>query len=230
MVRHTYRSFLSTKRGITMATMQKMLNINAPAQKVFEHLTDSTCLPRLRSLVTGTLIVLLLSGLALALGPAPRASAMAENDGDGHVYVLNNDLSGSNSITAFSREEDGSLTLLGTTSIGGLGSLASFGLINAGTQGSLILTHDEGTRLFAVDAGSDQISVVNVQQGQLSLAGAFSSGGVGPISLSYHDGLLYVLNAANGSTASATVAGFKVDEVGDLHPIPGATRLLSTAH
>src|SRR6266568_8626184 len=151
MVRHTYRSFLSTKRGITMATMQKMLNINAPAQKVFEHLTDSTCLPRLRSLVTGALIALLLSGMALALGPGPHASAMAENDGDGHVYVLNNDLSGSNSITAFSREEDGSLTLLGTTAIGGLGSLAAFA---DGTQGSLILSN-ERTRLFAVDAGSD---------------------------------------------------------------------------
>jgi len=227
MVRHTYRSFLSTKRGITMATMQKMLNINAPAQKVFEHLTDSTCLPRLRSLVTGTLIALLLSGLALALGPAPRASAMAENGGDGHVYVLNNDLSGSNSITAFSREEDGSLTLLGTTSIGGLGSLAAFGLINAGTQGSLILTHDEGTRLFAVDAGSDQISVVDVHNGHLSPSGVFSSGGAGPVSLSYRDGLLYVLNAANASTKAANVAGFHVDDEGTLHPIAGATRPLS---
>src|SRR5947209_2107605 len=98
-----------------MATMQKMLNINAPVQKVFEHLTDSTPLPRLRSLVTGALIALLLSGLALALGPGPRASALAENGGDGHVYVLNNDLTGSNSITAFSREVDGSLSVIGST-------------------------------------------------------------------------------------------------------------------
>jgi len=210
-----------------MATMQKMLNINAPAQKVFEHLTDSTCLPRLRPLVTGALIALLLSGLALAPGPAPRASAMAENGGDGYVYVLNNDLTGSNSITAFSREEDSSLTLLGTTSIGGLGSLAAFGLINAGTQGSLILTHDEGTRLFAVDAGSDQISVVDVHNGHLSLSGIFSSGGAGPVSLSYRDGLLYVLNAANASTQAANVAGFHVDDEGTLHAIAGATRPLS---
>ena len=39
------------------------------------------------------------------------------------MYVLNNDLSGSNSITILTREEDGTLKLLGTTSIGGLGSL-----------------------------------------------------------------------------------------------------------
>jgi 6-phosphogluconolactonase len=223
-----------------MATMQKVLNIDAAVRTVFKHLTDSTCLPwhgrkdgtylrppRLRSLVTGALIALLLSGLALALGPGPRASAMAESDGDGHVYVLNNNLSGSNSITVFSREEDGSLTLLSTTFIGGQGNLAAFA---DGTQGSLILTHDEGTRLFAVDAGSDQISVVDVHNGNLSPSGVFSSGGAGPVSLSYRDGLLYVLNAANASTKAANVAGFHVDDEGTLHPIGGATRPLSAPH
>ncbi len=74
-----------------------------------------------------------------------------------------------------------------------------------------------------------RFSVVDVHDGQLSLEGVFPSGGVGPISLSYHDGLLYVLNAANGSTASANVVGFKVDDEGDLHPITGATMPLSTA-
>jgi len=52
------------------------------------------------------LLALLVSGLALLLMPAPRASALANND-DGHVYVLNNDLVGSNSITVFNREEEG---------------------------------------------------------------------------------------------------------------------------
>ena len=143
------------------------------------------------------------------------------------MYVLNNDLSGSNSITVFNREEDGSLTLLGTISIGGLGSLTAFA---DGTQGSLILTHDERTRLFAVDAGSDQISVVNVQEGHLSLAGVFASGGAGPVSLSYQDGLLYVLDAANGRAEAANVAGFHVDDKGMLHPIAGATQPLSSSH
>jgi 6-phosphogluconolactonase (cycloisomerase 2 family) len=144
----------------------------------------------------------------------------------GHVYVLNNDLSGSNSLTVFNRAADGSLSLLGTTSIGGLGSLAAFA---DGTQGSLILT-GKGTRLFAVDAGSNQISVVNVHDGRLSLAGVFASGGDGPVSLTYRDGLLYVLNAANASQASANVAGFHVDANGKLHPIAGATRPLSAPH
>jgi 6-phosphogluconolactonase len=221
-----------------MLSMPLALDIDASGQKMFRRLTDPERRRRseevtrmrpavLRSFVTCTLIALLVSGLALLLVPAPRASALANNKDNGHVYVLNNGLVGSNSITVFNRQEDGSLKLQGTTSIGGLGSLVAFA---DGTQGSLILARDEGTRLFAVDAGSNQISVVDVHHGHLSLEGVFPSGGVGPISLSYHDGLLYVLNAANGSAASANVAGFKVDAEGDLHPIAGATRLLSTAH
>ncbi len=141
-------------------TTQKPLAIHAHAQKVGDPLASPKGReekPRmhpisLHSLVAGTLIALLLSGMALLFAPASHASAMAENDTEGYVYVLNNNLVGSNSITIFSREEDGSLTLSGTTSIGGMGSVLAFA---DGTQGSLIITHDEGTRLFAVDAGSD---------------------------------------------------------------------------
>ena len=220
-----------------MPTMHTLLDLDVPAQKMFKRLTNpergrsSEEVTRMRRagfrpLVTCALTALLVSGLALLLVPTPRASALANNDDDGHVYVLNNDLVVSNSITVFNRAEDGSLKLQGTTAIGGLGSVVAFA---DGTQGSLILTHDAGTRLFAVDAGSDQISVVDVYNGQLSLEGVFSSGGIGPVSLSYHDGLLYVLNAANGSKSSANVAGFRVDNEGDLHPIKGATMPLSTA-
>jgi len=216
-------------------TTQKPLAIHAHVQKVGDLLASPRGReerPRmrpiyLRSLVAGALIALLLSGMALLFAPASHASAMAENDTDGYVYVLNNNLVGSNSITVFGREEDGSLTLSGTTSIGGTGSVLAFA---DGTQGSLIITHDEGTRLFAVDAGSDQISVVNVHNGHLSLAGVFASYGAGPVSLTYHDGLLYVLNAANGRTSAANMAGFHVDEEGELHYIPGSTRTLSVPH
>jgi hypothetical protein len=111
-----------------------------------------------RLLVTCALIALLLCGFALLPGTSLHAWAMALHHVDGHVYILNNNLSGSNSITVFNREEDGSLALSGSTSIGGLGSVAAFA---DGTQGSLFITHDERTRLFAVDAGSNQISVVD---------------------------------------------------------------------
>ena len=189
----------------------------SPVQRVFK---------RGRSPVMLTGIALLICALALLTGPVSHASARSLGGDGGYVYVLNNDLSGSNSITTFARNAEGSLKLLGVTPIGGLGSLAAFA---DGTQGSLILT--PGERLFAADAGSDQISVVNALHGHLSLVGVFSSGGVGPVSLTYRDGLLYVLNAANASsTTAANVAGFRVDGAGKLHPIAGATKPLSTAH
>jgi len=178
----------------------------------------------LRSPITCGFIALLLSGLILFFGPGAHALAMSQHSTDGHVYVLNNDLGGPNSITVFNREEDGLLSLSGTTSIGGAGSVAAFA---DGTQGSLILTPDR-TRLFAVDAGSDQISVVNVHNGHLSVAGVFPSGGSGPVSLTYQNGLLYVLDAANASTAAGNIAGFHVSADGTLHPIAGATQPLSS--
>jgi 6-phosphogluconolactonase (cycloisomerase 2 family) len=139
---------------------------------------------------------------------------------------LNNNLSGTNSITVFSRADDGAVTPVDATDIGGRGSLAAFA---DGTQGSLIRTR-EGTRLFAADAGSDQISVIDVDDRKLSLVGIFPSGGAGQVSLTYHGGLLYVLNAANASASAANVTGFHVDEDGGLHSIDGSTRLLRGPH
>ena len=164
---------------------------------------------------------------SLALLPSAGAAEEVEHHAAGHVYVLNNNLSGQNSITVFARAHDGALRQVGSTPIGGLGSLAAFA---DGTQGSLISTAN-GQRLFAVDAGSDQISVVDVEDGELDLVGVFPSGGAGPVSLTFDDGLLYVLNAANANpAAAANVAGFRVDRKGHLTPIPGATRPLSSAH
>src|SRR5947207_4410515 len=126
---------------------------------------------RVRLFFPFVLIVVFLPVLAMLLKPVPHVLALAEHGADGYVYVLNNNVSSSNSITVFARNEVGSLSLLRTTSIGGLGSVTAFA---DGTQGSLIITHDERTRLFAVDAGSDQISVLKVQNGHLSLRGVFA--------------------------------------------------------
>src|SRR2546421_12204700 len=104
-----------------MVPVQEVLDIDAPGQMGFKHHpgpgsfaalrmtgggTGHKEAPRRRvtqlgSLVTCVLIALLVSSLVLLLGPGSRASAMADNGAAGHVYVLNNDLSGSNSITVF---------------------------------------------------------------------------------------------------------------------------------
>src|SRR5205085_8309664 len=98
----------------------------------------------------------LMASMCLLSAPA---AVFAQDGPAGHVYVLNNPPGQPNSITVFARAADGALSLQGTTPIGGKGGLAQFA---DGTQGSLILTPD-GRRLFAVDAGSDQISVIDVQ-------------------------------------------------------------------
>jgi|SRR5579859_600585 len=186
-------------------------------------------LRRLKSLFASLLIVVLLLGGITLLGSASRVSAAAALSSVGHVYTLDNNLTSPNSITVFNRAGDGTLTFAGATSIGGLGSISAFTTTAAGSQGSLILSRDR-TRLFAVDAGSNQVSVVAVHDGHLSLLGVFSSGGTGPVSLTYQDGLLYVLNAANNQPEAANLAGFRVLANGTLVPIPGATKALSTAH
>jgi hypothetical protein len=161
----------------------------------------------------------LLASLAALLAPT---GALAQASPTGHVYVLNNPPGQPNSITVFARGSDGALNLQGSTPIGGIGGLAPFA---DGTQGSLILAPD-GQRLFAVSAGSNQISVVDVHEGQLTPVSLSGSAGAGPVSLTYGGGLLYVLNAANGSDSPANVAGFSVDGSGALHPLANSIRIL----
>ena len=159
-------------------------------------------------------------------GVSPSSSS-ANGDGlrSGAVYAMTNQPTG-NAVTAFSRAPDGTLTLVGTFSTGGLGS--GGGSDPLGSQGSLILSgHEPGARvavrsnqlLFAVNAGSNEISVLAVEREALRLVSKVPSGGVRPTSLTLHQDLLYVLNAGSG-----TINGFTVNGKGELTPLAGSTR------
>jgi 6-phosphogluconolactonase len=76
--------------------------------------------------------------------------------------------------------------------------------------------------LFAVNAGSNEVSVLRVEDHGLVLVDKVSSGGIRPTSLALHDGLLYVLNAGSGN-----ITGFTVGHSGRLAPLPGSTRPLT---
>ena len=93
-----------------------------------------------------------------------------------------------------------------------------------GSQNSLLLSPD-GRFLFAVNAGSNEVSSFNVLPGGLSLADKVSSGGSYPVSLAYSEGLLYVLNAAG----DGSISGFKVMDDGHLKALKGSTRSLHAA-
>jgi 6-phosphogluconolactonase len=150
-------------------------------------------------------------------------TAAANNFKSGAVYVLTNQVN--NAVAAFDRAPDGTLTPAGVFSTGGSGNpvpqpgdpptdpLAS--------QGALILS-DNNRFLFAVNAGSNEISVLSIGKDTLTLVDKISSGGVRPISLTVHEDLLYVLN--EGGTPNIT--GFTISDTGELTPLPGSTRPL----
>ncbi len=160
---------------------------------------------------------------------------------EGRVYVMANE-AGGNAILVFQRSGDGVLTLVDKVSTGGLGSgpgplpgSSAPGPIPLNSQDSLIATED-GRFLIAGNAGSNDISVFAVRENGLELTDRASSGGIFPISLAHHAGLIYVLNAGgpksfvpNPLRPAPTLSGFFLDEHGKLSPIPGSTHEVGTS-
>lgn len=156
----------------------------------------------------------------MAAGLSLTASAAA--DAVGHVYV-NDNTAGTNTIAAFDRHSDGSLTPTPDSpfAAGGQGT----GTI-VGSQGALQLSGD-GRYLLAVDAGSNQVSVLRIlPDGGLRAVGGGPawSGGVEPISIAVHGSLVYVANEGNKITGTGSnYTGFRLNAAGHLVPIDGST-------
>jgi 6-phosphogluconolactonase len=160
------------------------------------------------------------AGSAAASPPAPHGSRVV-----GHVYVDDN-TAPVNSVAGFDRHADGSLTAIPGSPfpVGGSGT----GHPNA-SQGSLQLS-DDGRYLLAVDAGSNQVSVLRIKpDGTLQSASGspVASGGVDPVSIGVHQGLVYVANAGPGNSAGDTnYTGFTLNAGGQLRSIAGSTYVL----
>lgn len=141
----------------------------------------------------------------------------------GHVYVNDNNTNGENTIGAFDRHADGTLTPTPGSpfAAGGLGSPAT-----TLSQGALQLSSD-GRYLLAVDRGSSEISVLRIKpNGSLELAGdgPASSNGMNPVSIAVHGELVYVANAGTPTSVGQTnYTGFTLDESGHLEPLAGST-------
>ncbi len=172
-----------------------------------------SALPVRKTLRWIAMLALVLASLSVNAG-----AALAAGGGLDAVYVQTNQ-SGGNSIAVFDRAADGSLQLSEMVSTGGLGTGA--GLASAG---SVVLNQD-GQWLFAVNAGSNDVSVFRVSPAGLTLVDRVSSGGALPISLTNYKNLLYVLN----SGGAGNITGFTVDNAGQLTAIPDSTQLLSGA-
>lgn len=174
--------------------------------------------------------------LATALALAPAASAAAHSttspaskaatgraDCDckhsaRNVVFAQTDNTLGNQVVAYRRADDGTLSWAGVYSTGGLGGVLSGSVVDhLASQGSL--TYDSRhALLFAVNAGSDTISVFSVDGDRLALRQVPWSGGSFPVSVAVHGDVAYVLNALDGGSVQGyRIAGGKLSLVPAWH-------------
>lgn len=135
----------------------------------------------------------------------------------GHAYVDDN-TAAENTVAGFQRHADGSLSAISGSPFpaGGVGSGAALA-----SQGALQLSSD-GRYLLAVDAASNQISVLGLAPNGVPqpIGAPVSSGGSDPVSIAVSGNLVYVANAGASDT---NVTVFYLAPWGGLYPLPNST-------
>ena len=129
------------------------------------------------------------------------------------VFIQTNDAD-ENRVLAFQRDGDGRLTTRASVETGGRGD----GVPHLTSQGSVVLTRD-GRLLLVTNAGSNDVSVLSAGATP-ELVAVVGSSGKAPKSVAEHDGLVYVLNAADASLMGLTSTGET------LTALPGSRREL----
>jgi 6-phosphogluconolactonase (cycloisomerase 2 family) len=138
--------------------------------------------------------------------------------GAGAVFVMTNDAA-TNEVISYERTPDGQLFVGGRFATGGRGSGGTGDPLQS--QGSLTLS-ENGSLLFAVNAGSGTVSVFRVKGASLKLLDQANSGGSEPLAVAKNGSFVYVLNGA----AAGTVVGFRWDDK-ELRQMPNALSYLS---
>jgi 6-phosphogluconolactonase (cycloisomerase 2 family) len=141
---------------------------------------------------------------------SPAAAAQPAWAGPSNAVFVQTDAASGNRVEAYSRAADGALTLAGGYATGGLGGALTGSVVDhLASQSSL--AYDSAHRLlYAVNAGSNTVSVFAVDGTSLTLRQTISSGGTFPVSIAVHGDLVYVLNAENGGA----VQGYRVADGG----------------
>ena len=166
-----------------------------------------------------------LLGLALAMAGAGSLALPAHAAGDwdddgfrsGKVFTSTNAV-GANEVLVYDTDTDGKLSLLTRLATQGQGTGTGLG-----NQGAVTLSGN-GRYLFVVNALSNTVSTFSVRRKGLQLESTVDTGGLRPISVTEHDGIVVVLNAGG----AGNVAGFRNWE-GHLKSLPDAVRPLSAA-
>lgn len=159
--------------------------------------------------------------LVLATAVLPMYASADANDVDSaHAVFVMSNAADRNEVIAFARATDGSLQETHRFPTGGRGSGGNHDPLES--QGSLTLSQDHSL-LFAVNAGSGEVSVFRVYGSTLVLADKVLSAGSEPNAIAQHGNLVYVVNTGG----SSSVAGFLLE--GDhLRYIKGSLTFLST--
>lgn len=176
---------------------------------------------RVKRLGIAALSLIMLLGVVLvaqgqASGAPERATAPL-GAGEGAAFAMTN-RSDKNEIITYRRAVDGSLTRVGRVSTRGNG----IG-VDTDTQGALRLSSDHRF-LYAVNAGSDEVTVFSVNGTQLTFLQKVYAGDQ-PLSLTIHGDLLYVLD---GSVAGNGITGFTRNSDGTLTALADSFRELSS--
>jgi 6-phosphogluconolactonase (cycloisomerase 2 family) len=176
----------------------------------------------MKSLMRATLVAAVLAALTLGFAKAagadeqPSSHASPEN-----VVFVQTDNTSANQVVAYDRAGNGTLTPNRSYETDGLGGVLNGSAVDhLASQGSL--TFDRyNNLLYAVNAGSDTVSVFSVRGDKLALRQTVSSGGVFPASVTVQGNVVFVLNALNGGSVQGYFSAF-----GHLIPLPWAHRNL----
>jgi hypothetical protein len=155
---------------------------------------------------------------ALSALPASAATAQGWPGRAGAVFVQTDNTAG-NTIVAYTRTASGGLQQAGSYPTGGNGGATNGSVVDhLSSEGSLAYDRQAGL-LYAVNAGSNTITVFRVRGDRLFRSQVISSGGQFPVSITFRGNQVFVLNAWGG----ASIAGF-LQFGGYLISVPGWTR------
>ena len=152
-------------------------------------------------------MALAITALAAFAGSASASIGGPFSPGADHVvFVQNNSTTGNHGVRLRPcTERDARPSPARIQRAGSAASSPDRSVDHLASQGSLTYDHRHGL-LYAVNAGSNSVSVFAVIRDRLSLRQILPSGGSFPVSVAVHDNLVYVLNARNGGS----VQGYRV--------------------
>jgi Lactonase, 7-bladed beta-propeller len=172
--------------------------------------------------ITKVATVTVAGAAAAALFALPASAATAQpGAGRASAVFVQTDNAAGNTIVAYTRTASGGLQQASSYPTGGNGGATNGSVVDhLSSQGSLAYDRPAGL-LYAVNAGSNTITVFRVRGDQLFRSQVISSGGQFPVSITFHGSQVFVLNAWGG----ASITGF-LQLGGYLIAVPGWTRNL----